>query len=194
MISLFLLSLCLSVPAAEATPLRMDYTISDLGATYRYDFTLTLDNHDATWAPGQEWDWIIFGDNDSADTRNGFDTNGGGLGGDTWVTLSFAPPITNIFDSSGGHNGPSLAISTHGLLLPGWMPTAIGQSLVWAGTSTVFIPDGQLYWSSLFVGGARTVDFELAHGTLAAVPEPTTLSLLGLGLAGAAVRRFKKRR
>lgn len=177
---------------AGATPLRMDYILTDLGGgTYRYDFTLTLDNHDLSWLAGNEWDWIIFGDNDAADTRNGFDTNGSAAGGVQWTTGAFGAPITEIDVSFGGHNGPTLFIATNGALLPGWVPVAVGNSLTWWGTSSVLIPDGELFWSALATGGgAAVVNFELAHQT--AVPEPGTLALLAIGLA--AVRQRSRRR
>src|SRR5512146_1882481 len=47
--------------SAFATPLRLDYSVSG-GPTFTYNFTLTLDNHDATWASGNGFGWLVFGD------------------------------------------------------------------------------------------------------------------------------------
>lgn len=181
---------------AGATPLALSYTVgpSLVPGAYEYNFTLTLDNNDGTWVAGQQWDWIIFGDNDSADTKNGFDVNGGlAAGGTNWNTTSISGPISNVTVSLGAHNGPTLAMATNNVSLPGWLPTAVGQSVIWSGTSTVFIPNGELYWSALVVGGGATaVSFELAEQV--AVSDPaSTVSLLGLGLAGLGALRLRRR-
>lgn len=167
---------------AWATPLAMEYTKTSVGAgLYQYDFSLTLDNHDGSWNAGQQWDWIVFGDN---------------LGW-TWNTLSFSAPISTVTTSSGGHNGPTLALASNSVVLPGWQPLAIGDEITWSGTSSLNVADGLMKWSSLVVGGgAANVYFEQAWraGTApsASVPEPSALALAGLALAGLALTRGRR--
>ena len=66
------------VSVAVAAPLTMTYIVHSVGAgMYQYDFSLTLDNHDGTWSPGnpqEQWDWIMFGDNNEINNYPGFDT------------------------------------------------------------------------------------------------------------------------
>ena len=65
---LFFLKSCLGVlvlgltAVAQATPLRLDYSVTDLGGgLYDYNFILVLDNNDSSWAAGQNFNWIIWG-------------------------------------------------------------------------------------------------------------------------------------
>ena len=177
-----LLAACF-IGAANATPLTMSFDTTDLGGKYQYDFTLTLDNHDNSWVSGNQWDWIIFGDTDSDNNYIGFDTNGGLLWGTDWTTLSSSSSISSISISAGDHNGPYLAISTQGMMLPGWLPTFVGESISWSGTSSVYIPSDELRWSSLIVGGgAEAVHFEQANQV--SVPEPGTFALIASGVLG----------
>src|SRR5712691_11416561 len=109
---------------ASATPLRLDYCVDVLtSGRYQYTFTLTLDNHDGTWASGQAWRWLIFGDANGAPSP---------LTG--WVDSGTVWPVgpwTGYTNSGGGHNGP-----TFDYVLDYWTPPAVGASLTWRGTST----------------------------------------------------------
>lgn len=176
--------------SAQATPLRLDYIVNPSGGGYAYQFRLTLDNHDNTWASGQGWGWIVFGDvawpgpsplqNFVADPA------------------SFpAGPFTGVTSTSGGHNGPTLApVSVVGGFVY-WTPAGAGAYLEWAGTATTLVEQGSLFWSSLlYSGGAKPANFELARRVTSftgghAVPEGgDALILLGLALGGLTLMRL----
>jgi hypothetical protein len=168
----------LSTVAGIATPLRMDYTVNPSGSGYAYEFRLILDNHDNTWAAGQGWSWIIFGDRLSA----------------TSVIHDFAAdvgtfplgPFVSLGLSGGGHNGPTFQPVVGAY----WTPSAVGEFLQWSGTSSGFLDAGQMLFSSLNVtGGASWVEFEPAHRVASldaqAVPDGGyTLALMGCALTG----------
>ena len=167
----------------NATPLTMSVDTTNLGGSYVYDFTLILDNHDNSWVSGNQWDWIVFGDNDYDNNYNGFDMNGGLAGGIDWTTLSSSSHIDSITTTVGVHNGPTLAISSNSVVLPGWLPTFVGDSISWTGTSSVHIASDEMVWSSLIVGGgAEAVYYEQAKQV--SVPEPGVFSLIASGLIG----------
>lgn len=181
--------------SAGATPLTMEYTQSAVSGGFRYDFTLTLDNHDGSWAAGQQWDWIVFGESSTLFSQPSAFSTSGGL---SWTTLTTGAPIGSVTASSGGHNGPTLAMASNSILLPGWQPMALGDSVAWSGTSTVDVGSKPLYWSALVTGGgASTVSFERSYvaGTTpgASVPEPSALALAALALVGVVATRRKPR-
>jgi hypothetical protein len=184
---------CVLSGVASAMPLRLEYELTDLGSgIYDYDFTLVLDNNDSRWLPVMEWDWIVFGANDFHDSYPSFDNDGNGPARSDWTTTSFSHPISSVSTSGGGVNGPTLYIGPSPAL-PGWRPTALGESLSWSGTSQIFLPDGELYWSSVAASHQDhpfNWTFHLAHQTnVPDVPEPASLLLVGAGVAILAARR-----
>ena len=173
---------------AMATPLTMEYAVTDLGTgLYQYDFELILDNHDGSWVSGNEWDWITFADAPVGSTSPLADFSN--------FVATDLPAGSILTNSSGGHNGPTLALTNGSAGLPGWVPAAIGESLLWSGTSATFLGQGDLLWSSLITGGgASSVSFEVANLVSYTAPAPTVLGLMSIGLlsVGAATRRRKK--
>ncbi len=162
-----------------ATPIRLDYVITDLGGgLFDYEFTLVLDNNNNSWQAGQSWDWLIWGDQQSARTNL-----------TDWVGDESDLPVgpwTEYTSSSGFHNGPTFLDFPDFI---GWEPQFIGDSLSWSGTSTAFLDQGELLWSTLLGnGGAKLATFEVAN----LIPAPATLSLLAL--AGLGLRRRRRRR
>ena len=147
---------------AAATPLRMEYCVTDLGGgSYQYTFKLILDNNDNTWAAGQGWRWLIWGDVPSAPTN---------LTG--WVGDPSSLPVgpwTGYTSSGGGHNGP-----TFSSVLEYWVPSAVGDTLTWKGTSTADLAAGQLTFSTLAgtLGGGIAANWEVAHRVTCGGPAP----------------------
>jgi len=187
MISRAVLFLCciFSIGLGQASPLRLDYAVSDIGGgRFNYDFSLVLDNHDNSWAAGQGWGWLTFGDsrvlNSSPLTDFVIDSTDYPVG--PWTYLSY---------SSGGHNGP-----TFGYVLDYWRPGSVGASLTWSGSSTANLAQGQLLFTTIFTSnGARGADFEVANriapNLAAPVPEPEVYAMLlaGLGLMSFVAKR-----
>ncbi len=145
--------LCLGLAAtAGATPLRMDYCVTDIGGgLFEYEIALILDNNDGSWFAGNGFGWMIFGDAQNAMSPIAdFVMDPGSFPIGPWTTLG---------SSSGFHNGPTL----HFVLDP-WVPTAVGETLTWRGTSATNLPQGQMIWSSIFTtGGASIAEFIVAN-------------------------------
>ena len=156
---------------AYAHPLRMDYTVTDLGGLYDYEFYFTLDDNDHSWTYGQGWGWVIIGDAMSQASPL-YDWAG---------DMSDFPvgPWTGWSSSGGYHNGPTL-----NYVLDCWVPENVGETLYFSGTSSVLLHEGEMLWSSIYTqGGAPTVEFEVANY----IPAPAALPLLAL--AGLTRRR-----
>ncbi len=130
---------------AGTTPLRMDFTVVEIGdGLYDYRFTLTIDNHDESWEPGQSWGWVVFADAQSADSPlPDFVGDPDDLPIGPWDTYT---------TSMGYHNGPTLWY-----VLDEWEPAAEGESLSWSGTSSYYTEE--LIFSTL-VGSGALANFE----------------------------------
>ena len=119
----------------QATPLRLDYTkaFHGNGVAY-YSFTLTLSNQDQTWAQGQGFNWVIFGDSPD-------------LGGSVFrdfTLISSSGPWNQVTMTSGSHNGWLLGPTGQS-----WTPAAVGDFVTWHGYSTVDLPSGAIRFSVL---------------------------------------------
>lgn len=168
---------------ASASPMRLDYSVTPAGGgLYNYDFTLTLDNNDNSWAAGQGFGWLIFGDAAFP---------GPSPLADFTMTSSFpVGPWTYLSGSSGGHNGP-----TFGFVLDNWVPTGVGDQLTWSGTSSANLGQGELLFSFL-VGTNGTVRPNFQEANLlqpSAIPEPASLAVFGF-LAGGAGFVYRRRK
>jgi hypothetical protein len=174
-------ALCMASQLSFAIPLTLNYQVTDLGSTYQYDFDLVLDNNDSTWAAGQQWDWIVFGD------RVGGFPNAEAIPCSAW-TWGVSDPGVGATCSSGFHQGNTIQYDGS-VSLPGWMPMMIGDSLSWSGTSSILVATGDMYWAALIsnVSGS-TNQFNQAVN----VPEPTPFLLLGLGLLSLGLVRRRK--
>jgi hypothetical protein len=157
-----------------ASPLTLDYSVNNVGpGLYHYSFDLIMDNHDSSWAPGQGWSWITFGDALSASSPlTGFTLDNNILPVGPFARLDF---------SSGGHNGPTWLLDISNQLTY-WTPASIGETLNWSGTSTANLLQGDLLFSTLLNNnGANQANFEIANriDNPNVVPEPSTLWIVG---------------
>ncbi len=152
-IPILLVLALLAASWGEATPLRLDYSKSwSANGIVYYTFTLTLENADESWAPGQGWSWLIFGDspNLGESAFSDFTLDGTLLGVGPWNEVNM---------SAGAHNGPTL-----GPVSNFWVPTNIGDFLTWHGFSSSNVPDGAMFFSTFFTqGDAVAADFVLAN-------------------------------
>lgn len=193
--ALFALTGLLALQAtADATPLTLNYTVQPyIPGYYLYDFSVVLDNHDGTWASGQQWDQIIFGD--ASYTESPFFLD--------WHYVSYDPIIFPA-SSGGSHNGPTLLINptlepySPGVLfgsLPGWEPTAVGDTLQWSGFSSKLLGQGDLLWSTLVASNvSQRALFDVAQLNPTPVPPALPLFASGLGVLGLAGWRRRRQK
>lgn len=146
----------LGVFPAHATPLKVEYCVTtDDTGRFRYQFTVTLDNNDGTWAAGQGFNWFIFGDVQGGPSPLA----------DLVPELPLPVPFDDEgYTTSGGfHNGPTLLDFGTNFDFRGWVPTAVGESFTWAGSSLAELGPAELLWSNITPsGGSVTADFLIA--------------------------------
>jgi len=172
------LTLMLCTGMSNASPLDLSYSVTDLGSgIYDYDFTLTLDNNDSSWASGQGWTWLTFGAEKSVSAGG---TGVSPLTGFVGDLASFVGGPWNAFTtSSGGVNGPTLSHPTSY-----WTPTAIGEMVMWSGTSSALLGQGQLLFNTLLVNGPSTVKADFQVANLIATPIPAAAFMFAPALLG----------
>ncbi len=162
------LVLTLSSAPAFATPLRLDYLVTPLGGgLFQYDFEFVNDNNDGTWSAGQDFRWFVFGD-----VPAGSSPLTSFVGDPSSYRNS---PYTGFGRTSGGHNGPDLQP-----VLTDWVPSGVGDSFSFSGTSTADLAQGQMQWSNV-VGGSSNPGVRGTFEDAILIPEPTSLMLMALG-------------
>jgi hypothetical protein len=179
-LAVLVLGMSASVTAVQAGPLALNYTVTQLGGgIYDYEFSLILDNNDNSWSLGQGWNWLTFGDALSSPTPlTDFIGDPNDLPIGPWTGYTF---------SSGYHNGPTFIAGGP------WVPTSVGETVYWSGTSTANLVQGELLFSALHSSnGAVLPNFEIAN-RIGTVPVPAADWLFGSGLLGLiGVARRKK--
>jgi hypothetical protein len=166
-------------PIPQDSPLSLYYTLTadSTPGLYDYKFTLVLDNHDGTFAPGQGFGGIVFGDANYADSPLAdFVLNpGGNLGPFSGLTQSGDDGTGTSY-----HNGPTLAPVFSSTFTPiYWFPSGIGDELTFSGVSSADLTS--LDFSTFLTSGLTTVGANFEPAIL--VPEPGSLLLCLVAMA-----------
>jgi PEP-CTERM motif len=181
-------ALCSIASQANATPFTLDYTVTDVGPNFQYNFELVLDNHDGSWVAGQGINWLIVGDAQNSPSPFATDLP-------HYANFFTTVPIGAFGTTSGGaHNGPTLCWAD--CVSNDYVPTAIGDTLSFLGLSSIFLGAGDLLWSDFGgPGGEIQASFETANFQgIAPVPEPSTWAMMLLGFAGVGFMAYRRSR
>lgn len=167
--------LCLS-GAAQAVPLRLDYTVTALNnGTYQYDFSLVADDSSGDFETGMSVYWVMVG------TKAFGDAPLFGEGRD-FITRKRAG--TRATTMTGNLNGTAICAQTScGTTI--WSPVNAGDSYSFSGISSTLVAPGDLNWT--FMSSPRmsgTLQTLSANDLTTPIPLPVPLALLGAGLLG----------
>jgi autotransporter-associated beta strand protein len=119
-----------------AFPLTLTYQLTEISPSlYQYDFDLQfVDDNDPALPPGTVYNIISFGEVEGQPNDNLLTD---------WTFTSTPSPFSAEFD---GLVPPRLVDRTGFILSVGFIPTTIGDSLQWSGTSTAELGSGELFW------------------------------------------------
>ncbi|WP_425039293.1 hypothetical protein [Primorskyibacter sp. S187A] len=155
--------LAASTYMAAAAPISLEYSVTDLGGSYQYDFTLTADNADGTLEAGWGWDWFVIGDATFGAPA---------IFPEGRLFFTDLPAGWDATSTSGGSNGPTLGAVDGSVVGAVWTPEE-GDFVTFSGVSSELVAEGDLVWTSLVPrGGASSIIREVA--TLAPVPLPAS--------------------
>ncbi len=144
--------LAFSSATLASSPISLTYKVTPLAdGRFHYRFTLELTNQDHSWAHGQSFGWLVFGD--GAGQPSPLADFEGDISSLVWG------PWARFHETAGYNNGPSL-----GRVRDMWRPYAVGESISWEGTSRADQRGGELRWSFLITEGrAGPIELESAR-------------------------------